>query len=48
MISPARSKSEETISILGSALLVKNKPETNQCMNHNSLLKEYVDEVTLL
>ena len=47
-ISPARSNLEETLSTLDYALRAKsitNKPELNQRMNRNSLLKEYVAEI---
>lgn len=50
-ISPARSNLEETLSTLDYALRAKsirNKPELNQRMTRNSLLKEYVAEIELL
>jgi kinesin family protein 11 len=50
-ISPARSNLEETLSTLDYALRaksIKNKPEVNQRMNRNSLLKEYVAEIDRL
>ena len=50
-ISPARSNLEETLSTLDYALRaksIKNKPELNQRMNRNSLLKEYVAEIEQL
>ncbi len=50
-ISPARSNLEETLSTLDYALRAKsirNKPELNQRMNRNSLLKEYVAEIDRL
>lgn len=50
-ISPARSNLEETLSTLDYALRaksIKNKPEINQRMNRNSLLKEYVAEIDRL
>ncbi|KAF7440518.1 kinesin motor protein cin8 [Pleurotus ostreatus] len=50
-ISPARSNMEETLSTLDYALRAKsirNKPEVNQRMTRNSLLKEYVAEIERL
>lgn len=50
-ISPARSNLEETLSTLDYALRaksIKNKPELNQRMTRNSLLKEYVAEIDSL
>ncbi|KAF8654248.1 hypothetical protein AX16_003769 [Volvariella volvacea WC 439] len=50
-ISPARSNMEETLSTLDYALRAKsirNKPELNQRMTRNSLLKEYVAEIERL
>jgi len=50
-ISSARSNLEETLSTLDYALRaksIKNKPEINQRMNRNSLLKEYVAEIDRL
>ncbi|PPR08103.1 hypothetical protein CVT24_010564 [Panaeolus cyanescens] len=50
-ISPARSNLEETLSTLDYALRAKsihNKPELNQRMTRNSLLKEYVAEIERL
>ncbi|KAF8964705.1 P-loop containing nucleoside triphosphate hydrolase protein [Flammula alnicola] len=50
-ISPARSNLEETLSTLDYALRAKsirNKPELNQRMTRNSLLKEYVVEIERL
>ncbi|EIW85175.1 kinesin-domain-containing protein [Coniophora puteana RWD-64-598 SS2] len=50
-ISPARSNMEETLSTLDYALRAKsirNKPEVNQRMNRNSLLKEYIAEIERL
>ena len=50
-ISPARSNLEETLSTLDYALRAKsirNKPELNQRMTRNSLLKEYVGEIERL
>lgn len=50
-ISPARSNLEETLSTLDYALRaksIKNKPELNQRMTRNSLLKEYVGEIERL
>ncbi|KAH7914713.1 P-loop containing nucleoside triphosphate hydrolase protein [Hygrophoropsis aurantiaca] len=50
-ISPARSNMEETLSTLEYALRAKsirNKPEINQRMTRNSLLKEYVAEIERL
>lgn len=50
-ISPSRSNIEETLSTLDYALRAKsirNKPELNQRMTRNSLLKEYVSEIERL
>ncbi|TFK29957.1 kinesin [Coprinopsis marcescibilis] len=50
-ISPARSNMEETLSTLDYALRAKsirNKPEVNQRMTRNALLKEYVAEIDRL
>lgn len=50
-ISPARSNMEETLSTLDYALRAKsirNKPEVNQRMSRNALLKEYVGEIERL
>ncbi|KAG8217543.1 P-loop containing nucleoside triphosphate hydrolase protein, partial [Butyriboletus roseoflavus] len=50
-ISPARSSMEETLSSLDYAIRAKsirNKPEVNQRMTRNSLLKEYVAEIERL
>ncbi|EGN95950.1 hypothetical protein SERLA73DRAFT_170393 [Serpula lacrymans var. lacrymans S7.3] len=50
-ISPARSNMEETLSTLDYAMRAKsirNKPEVNQRMTRNSLLKEYVAEIERL
>ncbi|KDR81633.1 hypothetical protein GALMADRAFT_239701 [Galerina marginata CBS 339.88] len=50
-ISPARANLEETLSTLDYALRAKsirNKPELNQRMTRNSLLKEYVAEIERL
>ncbi|KAF7294898.1 Kinesin motor domain-containing protein [Mycena indigotica] len=50
-VSPARSNIEETLSTLDYALRAKsirNKPELNQRMTRNSLLKEYVAEIERL
>jgi kinesin family protein 11 len=50
-ISPARSNMEETLSKLDYAIRAKsirNKPEVNQRMTRNSLLKEYVAEIERL
>ncbi|KAJ7632641.1 kinesin 2 [Roridomyces roridus] len=50
-VSPARSNLEETLSTLDYALRAKsirNKPEVNQRMTRNSLLKEYVAEIERL
>ena len=50
-ISPARSNMEETLSTLDYAIRAKsirNKPEVNQRMTRNSLLKEYVAEIERL
>ena len=47
-ISPARSNMEETLSTLDYAIRAKsirNRPEINQRMTRNSLLKEYVAEI---
>ncbi|CAL1704444.1 unnamed protein product [Somion occarium] len=50
-ISPARSNMEETLSTLDYALRAKsirNKPEVNQRMSRNALLKEYIAEIERL
>lgn len=50
-VSPARSNFEETLSTLDYALRAKsirNKPEVNQRMTRNALLKEYVAEIDRL
>jgi kinesin family protein 11 len=50
-ISPARSNMEETLSTLDYAIRAKsirNKPEMNQRMTRNALLKEYVAEIERL
>ncbi|KAJ7063348.1 P-loop containing nucleoside triphosphate hydrolase protein [Mycena amicta] len=50
-VSPARSNMEETLSTLDYALRgksIRNKPELNQRMTRNSLLKEYVAEIERL
>ncbi|CAK5277692.1 unnamed protein product [Mycena citricolor] len=50
-VSPSRSNMEETLSTLDYALRAKsirNKPELNQRMTRNSLLKEYVAEIERL
>jgi kinesin family member 11 len=50
-ISPARSNMEETLSTLDYAIRAKsirNKPEVNQRMTRNALLKEYVAEIERL
>ncbi|KAK0450884.1 kinesin 2 [Armillaria borealis] len=50
-VSPARSNIEETLSTLDYAMRAKsirNKPEVNQRMTRNSLLKEYVAEIERL
>ncbi|KAJ7582682.1 kinesin 2 [Mycena floridula] len=50
-VSPARCNLEETLSTLNYALQAKsirNKPELNQRMTRNSLLKEYVAEIERL
>lgn len=50
-ISPARSNMEETLSTLDYAMRAKsirNKPEVNQRMTRNALLKEYVGEIERL
>ncbi|EKM55573.1 uncharacterized protein PHACADRAFT_173717 [Phanerochaete carnosa HHB-10118-sp] len=50
-ISPARSNMEETLSTLDYAIRaksIKNKPEVNQRMTRNALLKEYVAEIERL
>ncbi|KAI9510898.1 kinesin-domain-containing protein [Russula earlei] len=50
-ISPARSNMEETLSTLDYAIRAKsirNRPEINQRMTRNSLLKEYVAEIERL
>ncbi|KAF7363485.1 Kinesin motor domain-containing protein [Mycena sanguinolenta] len=50
-VSPARANMEETLSTLDYAMRAKsirNKPELNQRMTRNSLLKEYVAEIERL
>ncbi|RPD66242.1 kinesin-domain-containing protein [Lentinus tigrinus ALCF2SS1-7] len=50
-ISPARSNMEETLSTLEYALRaksIKNRPEVNQQMTRNALIKDYVAEITRL
>ena len=50
-ISPARSNMEETLSTLDYAIRAKsirNRPEVNQRMTRNALLKEYVTEIERL
>ncbi|KAI0079935.1 kinesin-domain-containing protein [Panus rudis PR-1116 ss-1] len=50
-ISPARSNMEETLSTLDYAIRAKsirNKPEVNQRMSRNALLKEYIGEIERL
>ncbi|KAH8117562.1 kinesin-domain-containing protein [Phellopilus nigrolimitatus] len=50
-VSPARSNMEETLSTLDYAIRAKsirNKPEVNQRMTRNALLKEYVGEIERL
>ncbi|KAJ4487931.1 kinesin 2 [Lentinula aciculospora] len=50
-VSPARSNLEETLSTLDyamSAKSIRNKPEINQRMTRNSLLKEYIAEIERL
>ncbi|THH16360.1 hypothetical protein EW146_g4276 [Bondarzewia mesenterica] len=50
-ISPARSNMEETLSTLDYAIRAKsirNRPEVNQRMTRNSLLKEYIAEIERL
>ncbi|KAG1715697.1 hypothetical protein ID866_1460 [Astraeus odoratus] len=50
-VSPARSNMEETLSTLDYAIRAKsirNKPEVNQRMTRNALLKEYVTEIERL
>ncbi len=50
-VSPARFNMEETLSTLDYALRAKsirNKPEVNQRMNRNALIKEYVGEIERL
>ncbi|KZT26445.1 kinesin-domain-containing protein [Neolentinus lepideus HHB14362 ss-1] len=50
-ISPARSNMEETLSTLDYAMRAKsirNRPEVNQRMTRNTLLKEYVAEIERL
>ena len=50
-VSPARSNIEETLSTLDYAMRAKsirNKPEVNQRMSRNALLKEYVAEIERL
>jgi kinesin family protein 11 len=50
-VSPARSNMEETLSTLDYAMRAKsirNKPELNQRMTRNALLKEYVVEIERL
>ncbi|PCH38070.1 kinesin-domain-containing protein, partial [Wolfiporia cocos MD-104 SS10] len=50
-VSPARSNMEETLSTLDYAIRAKsirNRPEVNQRMSRNSLLKDYVAEIERL
>jgi kinesin family member 11 len=50
-ISPVKSNLEETLSTLDYAIrakAIKNKPELNQRMTKNGLLKEYVAEIDRL
>jgi kinesin family member 11 len=50
-ISPSKSNMEETLSTLDYALRAKsirNKPEINQRMTRNGLLKEYIGEIDRL
>lgn len=50
-VSPARSNMEETLSTLDYAMRAKsirNKPEVNQRMSRNALLKEYIGEIERL
>ncbi|KAI0831405.1 kinesin-domain-containing protein [Trametes gibbosa] len=50
-ISPARSNLEETLSTLDYAIRaksIKNRPEVNQQMTRNALIKDYVAEITRL
>lgn len=50
-VSPARSNMEETLSTLDYAIRAKsirNKPEVNQRMTRNALLKEYIAEIERL
>ena len=50
-VSPARSNMEETLSTLDYAIRAKsirNRPEVNQRMTRNALLKEYVGEIERL
>lgn len=50
-VSPARSNLEETLSTLDYAMhakSIRNKPELNQRMTRNSLIKEYVVEIERL
>ncbi|KAK2466898.1 hypothetical protein APHAL10511_001156 [Amanita phalloides] len=50
-VSPARSNMEETLSTLDYALRAKsirNKPELNQRMSRNALLKDYISEIERL
>ncbi|KAH9946029.1 kinesin-domain-containing protein [Epithele typhae] len=50
-VSPARSNMEETLSTLDYAIRaksIKNRPEVNQQMNRNALIKDYVAEITRL
>ncbi|KAI0636868.1 kinesin-domain-containing protein [Trametes polyzona] len=50
-ISPARSNLEETLSTLDYAIRAKsirNRPEVNQQMTRNALIKDYVAEITRL
>lgn len=50
-VSPAKSNLEETLSTLEYALRAKsirNKPEVNQRMSRNALIKDYVEEISRL
>ncbi|KAI1795774.1 kinesin-domain-containing protein [Ganoderma leucocontextum] len=50
-VSPARSNMEETLSTLDYAMRaksIKNRPEVNQQMTRNALIKDYVAEITRL
>ena len=50
-VSPARSNMEETLSTLDYAIRaksIKNRPEVNQQMTRNALIKDYVAEITRL